>query len=277
LGQIEFVNFMGCAMRSGVLKLVVIFLLGIGVVSAVAFGILKNSGKEKSAVSKQGELTSEDVEKIIAEYIQNNPQKIIDSVTKYQRNSAVEEEKRAQGNIKEQLTEIENAPSSPVAGNPKGDVTIVEFFDYSCGYCKKVLPAFAKIVEEDKNVRAVFKEFPILGPNSELAARAALSVYAIAPAKYFDFHKKLMDGHVSGQDSINSIAKGLGVDVSAMEAKMKSPEVEKTIAQDRALASAIGIHGTPAFIVGGQLVPGAVDYETFKSMVASARAPRDKK
>jgi len=263
-------------MKSGVLKLVVIFILVVGVVAAVSFGVLKSSGKENAGTSKESGLTKEDVEKIVAEYIQKNPQAIITSVSKHQQNAAVEEEKAAQSQIKEKLAEIENDPSSPVAGNPKGDVTIVEFFDYSCGYCKKVLPSFAKIVEDDKNVRAVFKELPILGPNSELSARAALAVYVVAPAKYFDFHKKLMGGHVTGQDSINTLAKEMGIDTSAMEAKMKSPEVEKILAKDRALANAIGIHGTPAFIVGGQLIPGAVDYDTFKAMVSKARAQNKK-
>ena len=251
-------------MNSSLLKIVGMFLLLLLVIGATSFGLVKD-------FSGGGKINKDDVEKIVAEYIQKNPQAILESVNKYQQNAAADEEKKAQGNIKEKLSEIENDLASPVAGNPKGDVVVVEFFDYSCGYCKKVLPAVTKLLEEDKNIKFVFKEFPILGPNSELGARAALAVYAIAPDKYFEFHKKLMGGHVTGQDSINAVAKELGIDVAAMEKKMKSAEVDKTIVNDRVLASTIGIRGTPAFIIGGQLIPGAAEYDTFKDLVAKAR------
>lgn len=244
------------------------FLLLLAVVAITSFGVLKDFGKNTPT-------NKEAVEKIVAEYIQNNPQLVIDSVTKHQQHAAEEEEKKAQTSIKNKISEIENNPTSPVVGNLKGDVVIVEFFDYSCGYCKKVLPTVAKLVEEDKNIKAVFKELPILGPNSELTAKAALAVYEITPDKYFEFHKKVMGGHVGGQDGINSIAKDLGLDAAAIQTKMKSAEIEKIITSNRELASTIGIRGTPAFIIDGELVPGAVDYETFKALVSKARAKKN--
>lgn len=255
-------------MNSSLLKTVGIFLLALGIIAILLFSILKDSGRSKSGVSK------EEIEKIVADYIQKNPKLILDSVAKHQQQAMAEEEKKAQGNIKEKLAEIEHDSASPIAGNPKGDVVVAEFFDYSCGYCKKVLPSVVKLAEEDKKIKFVFKELPILGPNSELAAKAALAVNMVSPEKYFEFHKKLMGGHVSGQDSIDSIAKEVGIDIKAMQDKIKSPEVEKLISKNKELAANIGIHGTPAFVIGGELVPGAVDYETFKGLVAKARASK---
>jgi protein-disulfide isomerase len=253
-------------MNSSLLKTVGIFLLFLVVIALTSFSLLRGG--------KSGGLNKQDVEQIVAEYIQKNPQAILDSVSKHQQQAAAEEEKKAQGNIKEKISEIENDPSSPVAGNPKGDIVIAEFFDYSCGYCKKVFPTIIKLVEEDKNIKLVLKELPILGPNSELATRAALAVHLISPSKYFEFHKKLMGGHVAGQDSIDTVAKDLGIDVKAMQEKMKSPDVEKVISKNKDLAANIGIHGTPAFVVGGELVPGAIDYDALKGLVAKSRGKK---
>ncbi len=250
-------------MNSSLLKTVGLFLLLLVVIAVTFFSILKGSGA--------GGASKEEIEKIIADYIQNNPKLILESVSKYQQHASEEDNKKALASIKDKLNEVENDPTSPVAGNPKGDVVLVEFLDYSCGYCKKVLPSIIKFIEEDKNIKVVFKELPILGPNSELTAKAALAVHIISPNKYFAFHKKLMGGQVGGQESINTAAKELGIDVKAMEEKMKSPEIEKIIAKNRELASSIGIHGTPAFVVGGELVPGAVDFDTLKALVAKAR------
>ncbi len=250
-------------MNSSLLKTFGLFLLLVVVIALTSFSIFKSPGSSG--------ITKEEVESVVAEYIQNNPQAILDSVNKHQQNSAAEEGKKAQENITQKQKEIENDPTSPMAGNPKGDVVIVEFFDYSCGYCKNVFPTIEKLLEEDKNIKIVFKELPILGPNSELAAKAGLAVNMIAPGKYFEFHKKLMIGRTGGQESINAIAKELGIDTAALEEKMKSPEIEKTIMADKEMAASIGIRGTPAFIVGGELVPGAIDYEAFKGLIAKAR------
>lgn len=251
-------------MNSSLLKTVSLFLVLILIISITSFSMLKGSGSGKS-------MSKEEIEKIVSDYIQNNPKAILDSVAKYQQQASANEDKQAQENTKNKLNEIENDPSSPIAGNPKGDVVIAEFFDYSCGYCKKVFPNFIKLIDEDKNVKVVFKELPILGPNSDLAAHAAIAVHIINPNKYFEFYKAVMGGHINGQESLNSIAKSLGIDAKAMEAKMKSAEVEKILNTNKELASNIGIHGTPAFVIGGELIPGAADYDTLKGLVAKAR------
>ncbi len=258
-------------MNSSLLKILGGFLSIIIIIAVIMFSVFSSFGKSGSGVNK------EEVEKIVSEYINSHPQEIIDAVTKHQQSAMEQENVRMQESVKSKLNELENDPTSPVVGNKNGDVAVIEFFDYNCGYCKKAYPAVAKLVQEDKNLKFVFKELPILGPNSEIASRAALAVNIISPQKYFQFHTKLMETRINGQEAVNSIAKELGIDVASMEAKMKSDEVSKIIAKDRDMATSIGIHGTPAFIVGGVLVPGFVEHATLKSLITKAREDKAKK
>ena len=251
------------------LKIVGLFLVLLAIIGLTTFSVVNDFGSGEDG----GNVDKAAVRKIVAEYIKNNPQAILDSVSTYQKEAAAGANKEAQKNVKNKIGELENDPTSPIAGNPKGDVVVVEFFDYSCGYCKKALPTIVGLLESDKNVKVVFKEMPILGPNSLLSSKAAVAVHLMAPDKYFEFHKKLMSGpRVSGQASINKIANGLGIDATKLEEKMKSSDVGSIIAKDKALATSIGIRGTPAFVVGGELVPGAVNIATLKALVTKARA-----
>ncbi len=256
-------------MNSSLFKILGGFLSVIVIIVVIIFSVFNSFGKGGHSVNK------EEVEKIVAEYLQSHPQEIIDSVTKHQQNAMEQENTRMQESVKNKLSELENDTTSPVVGNKNGDVTVIEFFDYNCGYCKKAYPSVIKLIEEDKDIKFVFKELPILGPNSELASRAALAVNMISPQKYFPFHKKLMETRITGQEVINSIAKELGIDVAAMETKMKSEELGKIISKDRDMATSIGIHGTPAFIVAGILVPGFIEHDALKALVTKAR--NDKK
>jgi protein-disulfide isomerase len=165
-----------------------------------------------------------------------------------------------------------NDPNSPTSGNPKGDVTIVEFFDYRCGYCKRVLPTMLKAVKEDGNVRIVYKELPILGAESVVASRASLAAWRLAPKKYEAFHTTLManKGHFS-ELKIRSIASDLSIDGNALIEGMKSSDIDFILNENHALAQSLGISGTPAFIIGEELVPGAVDMNTLKRMIKKAR------
>lgn len=165
-----------------------------------------------------------------------------------------------------------NEPSSPVGGNPDGDVTIVEFFDYRCGYCKKVLPSIVALLERDKKLRYVFKELPILSPESELAARAALAAWQQDKRKYLEFHTALMQaqGNLS-ERRILRLAGNAGLDAEKIAKNMKHPKVEEELKRNIALAEQLGIRGTPAFVIGDRLIPGAVDLSMLEKTVAEAR------
>jgi protein-disulfide isomerase len=251
-------------MRSSNLKIIGLFLLFAIITSLTTFGLLKDL-KSSTGTSK------EEVQAIVKEYIEANPELIIKTLTEYQQNAQKNQDVEAQKTVLAKKDELENDPTSPIAGNPKGDVAIVEFFDYSCGYCKKVHPYIAELLKEDPNVKLVFKEFPILGPNSLLASQAAIAVSIIDPSKYVEFHNALMNDRVSSKDEILKIASGLGLDTAAISTKMDSEEVTAIIEKNRKLASEIGIHGTPAFIINGDFVPGAIEYEEMKQHIKAAR------
>jgi protein-disulfide isomerase len=160
--------------------------------------------------------------------------------------------------------------SSPVGGNPAGDVTIVEFFDYNCSYCKRVAPTVKALIKSDPNIRVVYKEFAILGPPSVLAAKAALA--AQRQGKYVPFHGALMSSGRATDSTIAALAKNLGMDYGKLLKDMKDPAISKTLQRTYRLAGLLGINGTPAFIIGNQLVPGAISADALARMVRAERA-----
>ena len=163
-------------------------------------------------------------------------------------------------------------PASPIGGNPDGDVTMVEFFDYRCGYCKGVQRTVAAALEQDPSLRVVFKELPVLGLVSVVAARAALAAHRQNPDKYVAFHGALMKSRDRlTKPSILRIARDMGFDAKRLEADMSSPEIDQAIERNLALATTLGILGTPAFVIGDKIVPGAVSLKTMKRLIARAR------
>ncbi|PIR37492.1 MAG: hypothetical protein COV35_10415 [Alphaproteobacteria bacterium CG11_big_fil_rev_8_21_14_0_20_39_49] len=251
-------------------KLRILFFI---IVSAglITFVISFNSNNPRAVNSEKG-VSEEDVNRLIGEYIKNNPQEILDSLTQYQITKQREEEENAAKNVIDKLDELQNNPLDPVVGNPEGDVTIVEFFDYTCGYCKKIMPYIAEIIKEDPNVKVVFKEIPILGPNAIIAAKASIAVYQIAPEKYFEFHTKLMSKRITSKASVLEEATALGIDAKQVEERMESDEVINIILKSKELAESIGVRGTPAIVIGETLFPGAIDLETFRKQIAQERA-----
>jgi protein-disulfide isomerase len=172
--------------------------------------------------------------------------------------------------VKDNKDKIFTDPGDPFAGNPVGDVTIVEFFDYKCPYCKQVSPALANLLKADKGLKLVFKEFPILGDPSILASRAALA--AAKQDKYQAFHEAMMAyrGKLD-LDSIMMVAKGVGIDAGKLLADMKSDDIEKQLAANHDLAIALSVRSTPTFIVGDKVVPGALSIEQLQDLVNDYR------
>lgn len=213
------------------------------------------------------------VEAIVHDYIMAHPDVIIDSLRAYEAARRAEEEKGATEALAANRQMIERDPAAPFAGNAEGDVTVVEFFDYQCGYCKRAFPVVQEILKTDAKVRYVFKEFPILGPESVTAAKAALAVWTIAKDKYLAFHSSLMQlrGGLS-EERIMEAAKGVGVDAGRLRTAMAEPAIEDTLRGNLELGRKINVNGTPAFIIGGRLVPGAMDLEHMRKEIAAARA-----
>jgi protein-disulfide isomerase len=158
-------------------------------------------------------------------------------------------------------------------GNPDGDVTMVEFFDYNCGFCKGALPAMLTLLDEDPKLKVVLKEWPILGPGSVEAAHVAVAVRMQDAKKYLAFHRKLLDDTApANSEKALSVAGSLGLDLKRLQRDMESDEVQATIDEDVALARAIGISGTPGYVIGNVILPGAVGVAMLKDQIAVARA-----
>ena len=179
---------------------------------------------------------------------------------------------RDKGGGPEIIDELFKDPTSPVGGNPNGDVTIVEFFDYQCGYCKVVFPRIEKLLIDDSNLRFVFKEMPILGPNSVFAARAALAARMQGEKQYVAFHKVMMASRGSlNKASVLRFATDAGLDVDRLKGDMEDDNINDMIRRNLKLADALSINGTPAFVIGDTIVRGAVDLLKLKILVERAR------
>ena len=163
--------------------------------------------------------------------------------------------------------------ASPVSGNLNGDVTVIEFFDYHCGYCKRVASAVTQLQRDDPGVRVVYKDFPILGEASVFGARAALA--AREQGKHQAFHEALLasDNELT-KEEVFAIAQRVGLDVKKLEADLQAPERQTAIDRNRALATLLGVSGTPGFVIGGDVYPGALELTGLKALVAKARTKR---
>ena len=172
--------------------------------------------------------------------------------------------------LNDRRSEIFDDPATPVGGNPHGDVTVVEFFDYRCPYCKQVEPSLDALLKEDGKLRIVYKEFPILGEASVYATRVALA--AKKQGKYAEFHRAMMatKGDIN-DETVLKVATSIGLDVSKIKADMSAPEIDKLIDTNYGLADALNIQGTPAIILGDNLIPGAIDLDTLRKDIAAAR------
>ncbi len=209
-------------------------------------------------------------EKIVREYLMKNPEVIIEAVQELEKRQASARDQASQQAISQRKAELISDPGTPVGGNPDGDVTIVEFFDYHCGYCKRAHPTMQGVVKADSKIRIAYKQMPILTPNSRVAAAGALA--AARQGKYMEMHNALMEarGELT-KDRVIQIAAGIKLDTAKLEKDMAAPEIAQQIDRSLELAKALGIDGTPAFVIGNKLIPGAVDASVIRAAVADAR------
>ncbi len=243
-----------------------------GVIAAIVAAATHFGIQYQANMSGTGSVTTvAQVRAIAQQVIDEEPKRIVDSVDQY----VAKQRSEAQKGTEIKNVDLKDDGKSPVAGNPKGDVTIIDFFDYSCGYCKRVLHDKFKVINDDKNVKYIFKEFPILGQPSFEAAKAAQSVFAINPAKYAEFHQKLMESNAPRtQELFEYIAKDLGIDAQTLKDKMNDPAITHAINMNLDFGRQLGVHGTPAFVINGKLIPGAIDLDTMLDLIKQARAKK---
>lgn len=261
------------SLRSGALIAVpLVLLLGLGF---VLFGRQASEPTGLAALSGSGQFSEEQkrgIEGVIKNYLVSNPEIFLEVQTALETKMARDEAEKTKALVATHGKEIYRAAGAPVAGNPDGDITVVEFFDYNCGYCKRGFGDIAKLVESDKNVRVVFKEFPILRDESEQASKVALA--AKNQGKYWEVHRALISSKGLVNEAVAlKAAEGLGLDMVKLKADMASPEIKAELDRVKELARTLQINGTPHFLVGDRAIGGAPEnlYDILETNVTELR------
>ena len=226
------------------------------------------AGAERSSASGQPAL-----DQAIEQYIRSHPEVIEQALQALEVKRQEDERLRIVQAVATHQEELLRDPASPVSGNLTGDVTVIEFFDYRCGYCKRAASAVTHLQRDDPGVRVVYKDFPILGDASVFGARAALA--AREQGKHQAFHEAMLasDNELT-KEEVFAIAQRVGLDVKKLDGDLQAPARQTALDRNRALATLLGISGTPGFIVGGEVYPGALDLARLKALVAQARTKR---
>ncbi len=224
------------------------------------------------AVEFTGEQKAE-VGKIVHDYLLSNPEVVKEAIDELSKKEKIVEAAAREKALTKDSEKLLNSPNQAVVGNPNGDVTLVEFFDYNCGYCKQSLANVAKLIESDPKVRVVLKDFAILGPDSLEAAEVATAVrLQIKGPKFWDFHRKLLAtrGHIGKAQAI-AAAKEFGVDMDQLDKDLKSPAIHESLEEVDKLADSLHFNGTPSWVIGKEAIVGGVSYAELKSKVDNIR------
>jgi protein-disulfide isomerase len=211
------------------------------------------------------------IESIIHDYLLEHPEVLREMSERLQAKELAEADVARAENLTRNAAAIFKSGADPVAGNPTGDVTIVEFTDYNCGWCKKSIDEIVQITEGDKNVRIVIKEFPIFGAGSDYAARAALA--SVKQGKYWELHRALFKQETQvTREVVDAVAESIGLDVKKMQSDMDTDEIKDIIRANHELAKSLKIEGTPAFVIDDKVIPGYVPVTTLNEHVLSVRS-----
>ncbi|MDA9431167.1 DsbA family protein [Bradyrhizobium sp. CCBAU 51627] len=237
-----------------------------------AFAIFGATGPASADSFSDAQRT--DIEAIIKNYLVSHPEVLEEAMTELGKRQADAEAKKHEASVAENSDAIFNSSRQVVLGNKEGDVTFVEFFDYNCGYCKRAMSDMLDLLKSDSKLKVVLKEFPVLGQGSVEAAQVAVAVRMQDPSgkKYLDFHQKLLGGR-GPADKARALqaAKDAGLDVAKIEKDIASPEVRATIEENFKLAEAMGMNGTPSYVIGKQIVVGAVGLDGLREKIGVAR------
>jgi protein-disulfide isomerase len=247
----------------------VLLIICAGLVVAGAFVAKRVTAPDRVASNASDERAAA-LGKSLRDYLLANPEVLVEAMQELERKQDGQRDAVAQKGVQENQAELFRDADSPVGGNPNGDVVVVDFNDYQCPYCKRTHGAMKSVVGADGKVKIIYKDLPILGDASKIAALAALA--SVKQGKHTELHNALMEftGRLD-RDKILEIASSVGLDRAQLEKDMEDPKLRQIIERNLALASALGIRGTPAFVIGKQFVPGAVDAGALKELIADAR------
>ena len=237
------------------------------VASGLTLAAVPASAQEDSSLSPR---QAEDVRKIVREYLMGHPEVLGEALEALREKMRLQAESEARKMVDARKDDLLKNADDPVAGNLKGDVALVQFFDYNCGFCRQSFDAMWEAVKADGKTRVIFKEYPILGPDSVIASRAAL--VAKAHGKYDEVHRAFMKfrGRLD-EKTVFRLVGEVGLNADQVRKEMNSPEIDKQLKKTLDLAHALDIGGTPTFIIGDRLVSSALDQPTFRQMIDLAR------
>lgn len=245
----------------------------------LAFGYLAGGGGRPAVAAPQvavsapaGGLERGAIEQIVRDYLINNPEVMIEVQAALTEREEAAKQLAQLETIRSSSEIIFNAEYDGIIGDPAAPITVVEFFDYNCGYCKRAIKDMERLVADNDDVRFVMKEFPILGPDSQRAAYVSMAFHKIAPDRYAEFHSALMSagGRATEASSIKA-ALSFGVDEAELLTAMKDPGITAAIGQTYELANDLSITGTPSYVIGEEVVFGAIGYQILQQRIAAAR------
>ncbi len=250
-------------------RLLTVAALGLGLATAAAPARAQTQTPASGLTAEQRKA----VVALIRETLLQNPELIQEALVELERRNAVAQADAQRSAVTAEMARLIDPKTSAIVGNPQGDVTIIEFMDYNCGFCKKALEDVRALTKEDPKLKVVIKDFPILGPDSVEASRVAVAAMAqLQGPKYFDFHNKLMatKGRINAAKALD-VAKEAGADIERLKKDMESPQTRAVIEDTVALGDRLGLTGTPAFILGEEVVFGAVGVPALKQKIDSVR------
>jgi protein-disulfide isomerase len=234
----------------------------------------QNAPAAKPMASTFSDDQRHEIESIIKSYLVAHPEVLQDAMDALDKQQKQADADKAKTTIKAQNATIFNSPHQVVLGNPQGNVTMVEFFDYNCAYCKRALPDMMELLKTDSNLKFVLKEFPVLGPGSVEAAHVAVAarMQDSSGKKYIEFHQKLLGGRgPADKEHALAVAKEVGFDMPRLEKDMDSDEVKATIDEDMKIADALGVSGTPSYVIGDEVIVGAVGLDALRDKIKDKR------
>jgi protein-disulfide isomerase len=227
------------------------------------------SRADELSASQRGE-----VERIVRDYLISHPEVIQEAMAELEKKQSAAEAEKHKAAIKQYSQNIFSSPRQVVLGNPDGNVTFVEFFDYNCGYCKRAMDDMLALMKDDPKLKVVLKEFPVLGPASVEAAQVAVAVRMQDKTgkKYLEFHQKMLSGRGQADKArALAVAKDIGLDMARLDKDLTSAEVKATLQESFKLAEALGLNGTPSYVIGDKVVIGAVGLDALREKVNTSR------
>lgn len=216
--------------------------------------------------------TRKQIEAVVRDFVKSNPEIVVEALNSYRTKQFAESQKKTQETVDQLRATLENNKKDPVIGNANAKIKVIEFFDYYCGYCRKMLGINEQILSNNPDIQFIFKELPILGESSKKASRAAIAINMLDESKYKQFQKELLNLNEDATDElIKSIVRKIGIDVDNFSKALQNPEIDAILQDNIKVATQLELHGTPSYIIGGKFYPGALSDVMFQQAIDEAR------